>query len=93
MLIFLLKTKESFDLGVDLRHISYPGRYIRRFEIGTVQNKSSEQCKDLCNKIGRCKGISYNYTNGSCSLYNDTYYLDQNDNKYISWKKFGSKIY
>jgi len=85
--------KETFDLGVDLKHVSYPGRYLLRHEIGTLNKKTSSQCKDICNKLGKCKGISYNYKNGNCSLYNDTYYIDQNNNKWISWKKFGSHIY
>lgn len=90
---FVINKKEKFDLGVDLKHISYPGRFLLRHEIGTLKSKTSEQCKDLCNKLGRCKGISYNYINGDCSLYNDTYYVDQTDHNRISWKKFNSRIY
>lgn len=101
IILVLLYTKpniELFDLGVDLRQLPYYGYYGGYYgttEIGRTMTSSTCECKDKCNKLASCKGITYDPSTRICRLYNDTSVLiyDPNKSTTLSWKQFGHKIY
>lgn len=92
--IALKQINENFDLTVGLKQYSHLGKFDDCYQIGTRTGFTSDMCKDLCNKMDSCVGISYgNYPSNECRLYNDTTLLKY-DPRYESWYKFARrKIY
>ena len=93
VMFFKNKINEGFDLTVNLQQYPRVGKFDDLYQIGTRTVWNVAQCKDICNKMESCAGISYRgrpfY---ECRLYNDTtdlYY----DPRYLSWRNFWNKIY
>ena len=87
LIIFLNNNKrETFDITRNLQHQAYQGKFDDCYQIGTNYNLSSNQCKNFCNKIHSCKGVSYRHPFNECRLYNDTT-LENSDPRYKSWFK------
>ncbi len=87
------KGTENFDLTVDLKHHPYVGKFDDCYLIGVQKNYSSQMCKNLCNRMERCEGISYRgHPHYECRLYNDNYELLYHPN-YLSWFNFWNKMY
>ncbi len=99
----------GFDLTTGL--IQYPifGRFHDKFEIGPVNAKNVEMCKEICNKVDTCKGISWGGrkpgldTNGVTNILSspnrNQCRLYNNSTRMIwdptsiSWRLFNDKIY
>jgi len=87
------KKMEGFDLDVGLVHHPYVGKFDDCYQIGTRKNFSHTMCKNLCNHMDSCSGISYRgHPNYECRLYNDTSLLKY-DPRYVSWFNFWNKMY
>ncbi len=87
------KLKENFDLTTDLVHFPYIGKFDDCYQIGSRRGFSHQMCKNLCNKMESCKGISYRgKPSYECRLYNDTTLL-KDDPRFISWFNFWNKMY
>ena len=57
--IHMFGNKESFDLTTNMEQIAWDGRFNNRYYIGSSPVTSLQQCKDRCNQMEICKGISY----------------------------------
>ena len=82
--------KEPFDIDVDMTHKPIVGKFDDCYNFGFRKGLTLRQCKDMCNKIDSCEGISYG--NNECRFYNDDYdiYYDPN---YVSYRNFWNKMY
>lgn len=82
--------KEPFDIGTNMKHKPTIGRFDDCYNIGIRKNFTLGQCKEMCNKMDRCEGISYG--NNECRFYNDDYdiYYDPN---YVSYRNIWNKMY
>src|SRR5476651_1375042 len=100
-LVYLIGSKmitisrpEHFDLMVGLQQTPHIGKFDDCQLIGTRQGFTVPMCKDLCNRMDSCAGISCSgppfY---ECRTYNDTSLLKY-DPRYISWFDFANnRIY
>ena len=96
-LVYLIGSKmktEHFDLVVGLNQTPHLGKFDDCQLIGIKQGLSVPMCKDLCNKMDSCAGISCSgppfY---ECRTYNDTSLL-RYDPQYVSWFDFANnRIY
>ena len=93
LLIVFSKRRESFDIGYNLTHLPLVGHFDECYQIGTNYRSSIKRCKQLCNKLDSCKGISYRgCPHYECKLYNSTHRTIKNP-QYMSWRNFWNKIY
>jgi len=86
------KRSEGLDLAVNMRQYPHKGKFDDCYQIGTRYGFTAQKCKDMCNKMDSCVGISYgNPPLNECRLYNDTSLLKY-DPRYISWFNFANRL-
>ena len=89
--LFVTNRTEPFDLTVGMRQYPHLGKFSDCQQIGTRFGLTTDMCKDLCNRMESCVGISYmGPPVNECRLYNDTSHIEY-DPRYVSWYVFANK--